>query len=79
MHKDSGGFTRTVAQVAGFGIGVMWFILAVVALISAARGFGNDRVDWGLGWGLVGTLLLAGSATAIIGTWWHLNRVASKH
>lgn len=79
MHKDSNGTTRTLAYAAGFGIGALWIILAIVALTSALRGLANDRSDWFAGWGLVGCLLLLAGSIAIIGTWWHNNRVVRRH
>jgi hypothetical protein len=69
---------NTVALGAGFGIGILWIIFAVMALSSSFRGYANDRYDWGLAWGLVGLLLLAAGLAAIIGTWWHQTRHASR-
>ncbi|HEX7119233.1 MAG TPA: hypothetical protein VF212_10620 [Longimicrobiales bacterium] len=68
-----------LAYAAGLGIGLLWIALAIVTLRSAAQGFIYDRPDWGVGWGLVGILLLAAGAIAVIGTWWHLNRVKGRH
>lgn len=70
---------NTVALAAGFGIGVLWLIMAITSLWSAARGFANDRADWGVAWGLVGLLLLAAGIAAMVGTWWHQTRNAEKH
>jgi hypothetical protein len=67
-----------IAYVIGGGVGVLWILMALVALVSAARGFQNDRLDWGFGWGLVGLLLLAGGLAALIGTWWHQSRVRGE-
>jgi hypothetical protein len=66
---------NTTALGVGFGIGVLWWLMAGTSLFSAARGYGNDRHDWGLLWGLVGLLLLAAGTAAMVGTWWHLTRV----
>ena len=63
------------ALAAGFGIGILWIVFALTCLISAARGFANGRSDWGVGWGLVGVLLLAAGIAAMVGTWWHQTRV----
>lgn len=52
-------------------IGLLWIATAVIAILSAARGWGNDRPDWALGWGLVGAFLLIAGSAAIIGAWWH--------
>lgn len=68
-----------VALIAGFGIGVVWIGLAVTALWSSARGYLRHRYDWGLGWGLVGLLLLGAGTAALIATWWHLTRVKSDY
>lgn len=66
---------RTVVLAVGAGIGILWLGLAGVALVSAARGLANGRSDWALGWGLVGILLAAAGASAVVGTWWHQYRV----
>lgn len=71
----SGPPQNTVALGAGFGVGILWLIMAFTSLWSSVRGFANDRTDWGLAWGLVGILLLAAGVLAMAGTWWHLTRV----
>ncbi len=73
--RDSDGLMTKLAYAAGFGIGAIWVALAILTLRSAAQGFMYDRTDWGVGWGLVGILLLAAGLSAIVGTWWHQNRV----
>ena len=73
------GPQNTGALAAGFGIGILWVIMAITSLWSAARGFANDRSDWGLAWGLVGILLLAAGSAAMIGTWWHQTRNTEDH
>lgn len=70
------GRTRTIGLLAGLGIGGIWVVLAALALWSAWQGARDGRSDWALGWGLVGGLLMAAGLAAIIGTWWHLFRVA---
>jgi len=70
---------NTLALGAGFGIGILWLLMAGTSLWSAARGFANDRSDWGVAWGLVGILLLAAGTAAMVGTWWHLTRHAEDH
>jgi hypothetical protein len=69
---------NTLALGAGFGIGIVWIILASMALWSSIRGFSNDRFDWGLAYGLVGVLLLAAGLAAMVGTWWHQTRVVGR-
>ena len=69
---------NTVALAAGFGIGILWIVMAATSLWSAFRGYANDRADWGLAWGLVGVLLLAAGIAAMVGTWWHLTRVVTE-
>jgi hypothetical protein len=66
---------NTTALGVGFGIGIIWWIMAGTSLFSAYRGYSNDRYDWGLLWGLVGLLLLGAGTAAMAGTWWHLTRV----
>jgi len=72
---DSTTPTNTAALGAGFGLGILWLVMAGTSLWSAARGFLNGRADWGIAWGLVGVLLAAAGTAAIIGTWWHQTRV----
>jgi hypothetical protein len=69
----------TIALGAGFGIGVLWLVMAATSLWSSARGYLNGRSDWGLAWGLVGVLLLAAGIAAMVGTWWHQTRVLDEH
>lgn len=66
---------NVVALGTGFGIGVLWLIMAGTSLWSAARGYANERYDWGLAWGLIGVLLAAAGIAAMVGTWWHLTRI----
>ncbi|HEX7051513.1 MAG TPA: hypothetical protein VF188_15005 [Longimicrobiales bacterium] len=77
MHREADGIMRTLAYVGGFGVGILWIAMAAGALVSAARGFAYQRTDWGIGWGLVGVLLLGAGSISIIGTWWHQHRVKS--
>lgn len=79
MHRDSDAMMTKLAYGAGFGIGALWIAMAILSLASAARGFANARADWGVGWGLVGILLLGAGAAAIVGTWWHQTRVKRVH
>ena len=60
------------ALAVGFGIGLLWLLMAGTCLWSAARGYLNHRYDWGLVWGLVGLLLAAAGIAAMVGTWRHL-------
>lgn len=66
---------NTVALGVGFGIGLLWWAMAVTCLWTAYTGYGNGRFDWGLIWGLVGLLLAGAGTAAMVGTWWHLTRV----
>jgi formate/nitrite transporter FocA (FNT family) len=66
---------NTTALGVGFGIGIIWVVMAGTSLFSAYRGYSNDRYDWGLLWGLVGLLLLGAGTAAMVGTWWHLTRI----
>ena len=64
-----------LALLAGFGIGGTWVLLALYSLFSAMKGAANDRPDFALAWGLVGTFLLGAGLAALVGTWWHNLRV----
>jgi len=66
---------NTTALTVGFGVGILWLLMAATCFWSATRGYLNQRYDWGLLWGLVGLLLTAAGLGSIIGTWWHLTRV----
>lgn len=66
---------NTVALGAGFGIGILWWLMAATCFWSAYRGYAHDRHDWGLIWGLIGLLLAGAGTAAMAGTWWHLSRV----
>ena len=68
-------------KVLGTGIvvGVLWLLMAGTSIWSAMRGAANDREDWALAWGLVGGLLLVAGLAAIVGSWWHENRVRRDH
>jgi len=48
--------------------------MAALCAWSAARGYGNQRFDWALLWGLVALLLAAAGIGAMVGTWRHLSR-----
>jgi hypothetical protein len=76
MHtEDARPPQNTVALGAGFGIGILWWIMAVTCFWSSFRGYNHGRFDWGFTWGLIGTLLAAAGTAAMFGTWWHLTRV----
>ena len=68
-------------KVLGTGIvmGVLWLIMAGTSIWSAMRGAANGREDWALAWGLVGGLLAIAGLGALIGSWWHENRVRGRH
>jgi hypothetical protein len=65
---------NTVALGVGFGIGVLWWIMAGTSLWSSFRGYDNGRWDWGMAWLVIGLLLLAAGTAAMLGTWLHLTR-----
>ena len=68
---QNGHQPNRVAVVTGFGIGVVWIIASVFILVYAARGFADNRPDYGMSWSLVGVFLLAAGFAALGGTWWH--------
>jgi hypothetical protein len=68
---DTNHAPNKLALAAGFGIGILWVAMALWCLVSAIRGFSDNRPDYGLAWSLVGVLLLAAGSAALIGTWWH--------
>jgi uncharacterized membrane protein len=72
--QNAGPPQNTTALGVGFGIGIVWWIMGITSLWSSARGYANERYDWGLAWGLVGLLLLAAGTAAMVGTWRHLSR-----
>jgi len=76
---QASGPQNTAALATGFGIGILWVVMAVTSFWSAARGFANDRSDWGIAWGLVGILLLGAGIAAMVGTWWHQTRHDDDH
>jgi hypothetical protein len=69
---------NTTALGAGFGIGIIWILLAAAALWSSIRGYMNERHDWGLAYLLVGLLLGGAGVAALVGTWWHQTRVVRR-
>lgn len=77
--RETSPFPRLLAVIPGFIVGALWIAMATAALISSARGYAHQRTDWGLGWGIVGVLLLAAGVAAIAGTWWHNYRVTRHH
>ena len=70
---------RPKVMGTGLVVGVLWLLMAGTSIWSALRGAANDRGDWALAWGLVGGLLLVAGLAAIVGTWWHENRVRRDH
>jgi sterol desaturase/sphingolipid hydroxylase (fatty acid hydroxylase superfamily) len=77
--KETRSIPTLAGAVPGIIIGVLWIAMAASALWSSAQGYANDRSGWGLGWGLVGTFLLAAGIAALVGTWWHHSRVKKDH
>ena len=73
--KENRSISRTIAAVPGFIIGILWLAMAAAVIWTSARGYANDRSDWGLGWAIVGFFLTAAGLSALIGTWWHNFRV----
>ncbi len=71
-------FSRTTALTWGAIIGVLWIAMSVTTLVSSVRAYTNDRTGWGLAWMLVGLLLGAAGVSALVGTWWHVFRVARR-
>ena len=59
----------------GIVIGILWLVMGGTSIWSAMRGAANGREDWALAWGLVGGLLTIAALAALIGSWWHENRV----
>lgn len=77
--KETRSIPRMAGAIPGFIIGVLWLAMAAATLWSSARGYANDRADWGLGWGIVGFFLLAAALSALVGTWWHNFRIKRGH
>ncbi|MBI4544311.1 MAG: hypothetical protein HY703_03865 [Gemmatimonadetes bacterium] len=78
MSRGTAGMRSSVIMAIGGAIGALWVAMAASALWSSFRGFQNQRLDWGLGWGLVGVLLLAAGVAAVVGTWWHVYRIGQR-
>ena len=76
---ENGHSPNKLALAAGFGIGILWVVMALWCLFSAFNGFADNRPDYGLAWSLVGVLLLAAGGAALVGTWWHNLRVNTHH
>jgi hypothetical protein len=76
--RETRPFPRALAIIPGFAIGALWIAMAAAVLWSSARGYAHGRSDWGFGWAVVGTFLLAGGIAAIVGTWWHNFRVVRR-
>ncbi|HLU25131.1 MAG TPA: hypothetical protein VKZ58_05450 [Longimicrobiales bacterium] len=79
MAQGHASGQSTVPAIIGFAIGIILVLLGFIALSSSARGFGQGLADWGVGYGLVGVLILAAGCAAIVGTWWHRTRVVGRH
>ncbi len=77
--KETRSISRLTGAIPGFIIGVLWLAMAATAIWASARGYANNRADWGLGWGLVGFFLTAAGLSALVGTWWHNFRVKRGH
>ncbi len=75
----NGDRPNRLALASGFGIGIVWVITALFILLNAVRGFADKRPDYGLSWSIVGVLLLAAGASALVGTWWHVLRKPAQH
>jgi hypothetical protein len=60
-----------IALGAGFGIAVLWILMALWCFKAALTGYGDDRSDYGLIWAIVGVLLMGAGAAAGFGTYWH--------
>ncbi|MEJ2187061.1 MAG: hypothetical protein P8Z36_14185 [Gemmatimonadota bacterium] len=75
IHRE---FSRTTVLAWGAIIGVLWIAMSVTTLVSSVRAYTNDRTGWGLAWMLVGLLLGAAGVSALVGTWWHVFRVARR-
>jgi hypothetical protein len=78
VMRETRPFPKALGYLPGFVIGVLWIGMAAAVLWTAARGYAHGRSDWGLGWGIVGVLLLAAGIAALVGTWWHNFRVVRR-
>ncbi len=74
MAREDGKRTAA-AWAAGIIVGLLWLAMSVACLASSARGYANNRGDWGLAWGLIGVLLGIAGLASLVGTWWHQTRV----
>lgn len=78
MDKNAVRGAAPLGLLVGITVGVLWTLLALGALASAAAGARASRPDWVLGWTLVGVLLLGAGLSALIGSWLH-HRAATHH
>ena len=77
--KETQDISRGAAMAPGLIVAVLWLAMAAITISSSVRGYANDRAGWGLGWGLVGFLLLGAALAALGGTLWHNFRVNRRH
>jgi hypothetical protein len=78
LDKNAVRGAAPLGLLVGITVGVLWTLLALGALASAAAGARASRPDWVLGWTLVGVLLLGAGLSALIGSWLH-HRAATHH
>lgn len=78
-HRHEAGVSKGLAMGVGFGVGILWLLMAASCFWAVARGIAHDRSDWALAWGLVGTLLTIAGIAAMVGTWYHQNRILGAH
>ena len=71
MATNENNEPNKLALAAGFGIGVMWILMALWCLKAGLDGFSNGQEDYGLVWSIVGVLLLGAGCAAVAGTYWH--------
>ena len=67
-----------MARLFGFGVGVLYLIIAFGAFRKSSAGWAADHSDLGFWWGVIAALLTIAALGALIGTWIHTSRRAES-
>jgi hypothetical protein len=67
-----------MSRTFGFIVGVVWVVLASLALQRSIAGWAAGQTDIGFWWAVIATLLAIAAVGALIGTWIHTGRRAAR-